>query len=365
MVDQQRPRTPADKEKSRQQSRPVSGRQAAKSTTTGQPGRDPKGGPVTAGSGKAKGTPAPASKGQRPPRAGTARPAAGPPRRSPASLVTWGTIGLVIIVVAVLVIVKLTSSNTPAGTKSNFTAASAAVVQGATHIPASVYNDVGITSPVATITNPTVIHGQPPITSGGKPLVLYYGAEYCPYCAAERWALVAALSRFGTFTNLGQTTSSATDVFPSTPTFTFQKATFSSPYLAFQSIESTTNQPNGSGGYVLLQRPTATQANIINAYNSPKYFPTQTAGQAPIPFIDFANVVLVSGASYSPAILNGLTRDEVAAGLNDPKNPVSAVIVATANYFSASICAATKGQPASVCTSKGVTAAAKAMNLHF
>ncbi len=34
--------------------------------------------------------------------------------------------------------------------------------------------------------------GQPALTSGGKPQIVYMGAEYCPYCAAERWAMVVA-----------------------------------------------------------------------------------------------------------------------------------------------------------------------------
>jgi len=33
--------------------------------------------------------------------------------------------------------------------------------------------------------------------------VVYIGAEYCPYCAVERWPLIVALNRFGTLTNLG------------------------------------------------------------------------------------------------------------------------------------------------------------------
>ncbi|MGH3290263.1 MAG: DUF929 family protein, partial [Trebonia sp.] len=42
----------------------------------------------------------------------------------------------------------------------------------------------------------------PPLTRGGKPEVLYVGAEYCPYCAMENWPLIVALSRFGQFTGL-------------------------------------------------------------------------------------------------------------------------------------------------------------------
>ena len=51
--------------------------------------------------------------------------------------------------------------------------------------------------------------------------MLYYGAEYCPYCAAERWAIAAALSRFGTWSNLKITASSHTDVYAETHTFSY------------------------------------------------------------------------------------------------------------------------------------------------
>ena len=40
------------------------------------------------------------------------------------------------------------------------------------------------------------------LTSNGKPEILYIGAEFCPYCAAERWAIAVALSRFGTLSPL-------------------------------------------------------------------------------------------------------------------------------------------------------------------
>ena len=43
-----------------------------------------------------------------------------------------------------------------------------------------------------------------PLVDGGKPLVFFMGAEWCPFCASERWALVAATSRFGKWTGLGE-----------------------------------------------------------------------------------------------------------------------------------------------------------------
>src|SRR6202043_382420 len=69
----------------------------------------------------------------------------------------------------------------------------------------------GVTPPVATGKNTALL-----TASDGKPEILYVGAEYCPYCAAQRWAVVTALSHFGTFSGLGTTTSSASDVDPNT-----------------------------------------------------------------------------------------------------------------------------------------------------
>ena len=43
---------------------------------------------------------------------------------------------------------------------------------------------------------------SPRSSATGKPEVLYVGAEFCPFCGAERWPLIVALSRFGHFTTL-------------------------------------------------------------------------------------------------------------------------------------------------------------------
>ena len=83
---------------------------------------------------------------------------------------------------------------------------------------------------------PSPIHGSA-LTGGGKPEVLYIGAEYCPFCAAQRWALVSALSHFGTWRGLEVTHSSSTDACPNTPTLSFRSATYTSPYLAFRAVE--------------------------------------------------------------------------------------------------------------------------------
>ncbi len=305
------------------------------------------------------------------------RPVAGSPkrtaptkaqRRSTSTLLTWGAVALVIVIVAVLVIVKLTGSSTPSGGGNAYEPAPATIVKQVTQIPASVYDTVGVTAPVTQITPPTQTTGQAPLTfkdstGASKPGVLYLGAEYCPYCAAERWAVIASLSRFGTFTGLGLTASSTSDVYPGTPSFTFYKSTMSSDHLVFKGIEQYTNIPTASGGYTALVNPTAAELALVEKFDTAKFIPNGQTGA--IPFMTIGNQFLVSGASYSPSILNGLTREQIASGLSDPTNPVTQAIVATSNYISASICKITGGQPANVCTSKGVQAAAKAMKISF
>jgi Domain of unknown function (DUF929) len=285
-----------------------------------------------------------------------------PPRRAAAILLTWGVVGLVLVIVVVLVVVKLTSSSSPPGTAPLASPLPAAVTQQVTNIPASVYDAVGITSPSVAVTPPTVVGGGTVWTVDGKPGVLYVGAEFNPFCAAQRWAIVAALSRFGKFAGLQATQSSSTDVFGDTQTVTFAGATFTSRYVTVDLREHYGNVQNSSGtGWTVLDPLTADEVALADRYDVPRYTGAATKGQA-VPFTDIADRV-VAGTSYSPSILQGLTTTQIAAGLSAPKDPVTQAIVASANYLSASVCSVDGDQPASVCTSRGVDDASKALGL--
>ena len=76
-----------------------------------------------------------------------------------------------------------------------------------------------------------------------------------------------ALSRFGTFTNLKITHSSAKDVYPNTETFSFYGSTYQSQYLSFDGVEMTTNEPSGSS-YKTLQTPTQQQVDTWQKYTT-------------------------------------------------------------------------------------------------
>src|SRR6201996_5588847 len=177
-------------------------------------------------------------------------------------LIAAGSVVVVIAVVLAFVLVKVNSNGSSA--KSTSTAANgptgtalASVVKDTTTVPASTLNTIGAGTATAF---PQSISGGSALTSNGKPEVLYIGAEYCPFCAAERWGMVVALSRFGTFKNLGTTRSSSSDEFPNTATWTFYKSSYTSKYLTFSSVEMETNKlASGGQSYTTLQTPTKAQ----------------------------------------------------------------------------------------------------------
>jgi thiol-disulfide isomerase/thioredoxin len=263
-------------------------------------------------------------------------------RRNRIFIAGGSILGVVVIVVAFLVIRALngTSASASAGASSP---------TGAT-LPASVIKDVS-TVPSATLTSigagtayakSVSAVTAPPLTSAGKPEVLYIGAEYCPYCATERWAMAVALSRFGTFSGLHGIKSDASDVYPNTPTLTFYKSSYTSKYLTLSTVEEQTVSK------ATLQTPSKAQQALINKYDFPPYV-SQTEGGA-IPFIDFGGKYLVHGAQYNPQLLAGQSWAQVAAALQDPSSSIAKGADGAANMITATICKVTNNQPSSVCT---------------
>ena len=269
-------------------------------------------------------------------------------------LIASGSIVVVLAIVVAFVVIKLnskaSSDNSPNGPTG---AALASVVSNVTSVPASTLDKVADGGGSVTA-KPQTISGTA-LTVNGKPEVLYMGAEYCPYCAAERWAMIVALSRFGTFSGLATIHSAAADgggnaePYPNTPTWTFVNAKYTSQYLTFSTVEEQTNIPDAStGSYTSLQTPTKAQQALISKYDAPPYVNAAEAGS--IPFVDFGNKYLISGASYSPQVLDGLSWATIAADLSNPNSAVAKAVDGTANYITAAICQLTGNQPASACT---------------
>jgi Domain of unknown function (DUF929) len=210
------------------------------------------------------------------------------------------------------------------------------ILQEVTTVPPSVFANVKAGNANNLLSPPA---GNPPPLTGadGKPKVFFYGAEFCPLCAAQRWSVVVALSRFGTFTELPLTVSADPQLeptLPDIPTFTFVNAKYSSDYIDFDSLEA---QDRSRGP---LQTPSSSQQQLL----------TQNKVDG-FPFMDIANKYVIRGTMVDPTSLKGLSQQEIAGMLSDPTKDVTRRIVGAANYLTAAICSANDNKPANVCES--------------
>jgi hypothetical protein len=256
-------------------------------------------------------------------------------------LLAGGSVAVVVLLVVALVVVKLSQS--PATPQAAQTDARVAAEVGS--VPASAFNAVG----AGTATGLKGLSGVSELTANGKPEVLYMGGEFCPWCAAERWALATALSRFGTLSGLSFIHSSPSD--GDIPTLTFYKSSYKSKYLTFTPVEWYGEADDSSTpfGHVYLQQPTAQEAELFARYSG-----------SSIPFLDIANRYLLPQTQYSPEDLSGLTWAQIATDMQNPSSNVAKDIDGAANTLTAAMCTLTHGQPGGVCTSAGVKAAESA-----
>jgi hypothetical protein len=295
--------------------------------------RRPKGGhqaPKGGAQGTAKGGAQPAKPG----RQAVKRPLRKPVSRTPQWLPGAAIVGGIAVLVVGFLLVRWVMTPAPPVID---TTQSAAVLATLTNLPPSELEQVGMGSasnPVKRVT------GDLLTGAGGKPEVFYYGAEYCPYCAVERWPMIIALSRFGSFSGLQTTTSSSTDIYPNTPTFSFRAVTFTSQYIDFQAVETTDRNQSP------LQSPSAAQLALVRRYD--------TGGS--IPFVDFGNQYAFAGATYIPDVLNGMSWQAIATSLQQADSLQAKAILGSANLITAAICKVTSDQPASVCSGAAIQA---------
>lgn len=261
-----------------------------------------------------------------------------PVSRTPSWVTPVAVVAALTLVVAGFLLIRWYT--TPVATPPLSTDAAQLVVNALSSLPAAELDSIGQGS-AQNVIKP--VSGTPLTGSSGMPLIFYFGAEYCPYCAAERWPMIVALSRFGTFSGLKTTTSSSSDVYPNTPTFTFHGATFTSRHIDFQAVE--TRDRNQSP----LETPTASQQALVSKYD--------TSGS--IPFVDMGNRFAFAGAMYLPDVLGGMSWQAIADSLAQPDSPQARAVLGSANLITAALCLMTADQPSSVCTSPSIQAIEK------
>jgi hypothetical protein len=282
-------------------------------------------------------------------------------RQVPRRYLALGLIIVAIVLLGALVLVRDISGPTSTPTVETFSAAPSSLVSTVGSVPTSVYDAVGVSSPTVPVTllheagNSSApvwlaaVNGGPP-----QPVVFFYGAEFAPYAAVERWPLVMALSRFGTFNQLGLMQSSATTAFANLSTFTFWKVSYSSRYVIFESVERYSSLNPTGARYLGLQVPDSRQSAAITAYgtNPPTFS-----------LLDVGNRFTLNGAAFSPTALAGLSQSQIAGNLSTPASPMTQAMATAANQITAAICSVDGDRPGTVCTSKGVLAANQALKI--
>lgn len=249
-----------------------------------------------------------------------------------------GVLGTIVAVAIVGVLIAIIAVNSGGSQSNDRVAAAPAVVSDVTSVTPASLQQIG--KGTATLSAKPVT-GQPALTSNGKPEVLYIGGEFCPYCAAERWSLLQALSRFGSFSGLSEIRSATTD--GNLATFSFYKSTYTSKYVSFVPVE------NQDRNHKQLEPVTSAQRALWAKYGS-------TGGQLGFPFLYFGGKYYQSAAGYDYTDLSGKTQAQIAAALKDPSSKLAQDILGEANNLTATICKLTDNAPAKVCTAPQITA---------
>jgi Domain of unknown function (DUF929) len=191
-------------------------------------------------------------------------------------------------------------------------------------------------------------HGSSVPRRHGKPLVLFVGALFDGPSAAERWALIKALSQFGTFKGLGTLTSNQSlhgQPAVTVPTFNLLHAHYRSPYVAFdrREVEDSYGHP--------LQKLSPADSKLVARF---KFIPVLIVGNY------YLSRPMVTTQEFEDASKRAFSFDQVHAalarnyaGYNLLGQLVSDINSET-NILVAIICHNDGGRPANVCNGKTI-----------
>jgi len=199
-----------------------------------------------------------------------------------------------------------------------------------------------------------------PLKQGGKPEVFYVDAGYCPYCAAQNWALIVALSHFGRFSGLSTIRTHLYHGIPPIDGWMFYGSSFTSKYLAFVPVEpwsgtlvSANANPDEQTSYRKLQKLTQAQQAVFNKYDTTHA----------VPFIDFGNQNVQTGSIVVPSTLEAQTWSQIATTLRYGRTSADQAILFAASVLIVQLCQLTGNRPASVCPTASTSIQAGNLNI--
>jgi hypothetical protein len=162
--------------------------------------------------------------------------------------------------------------------------------------------------------------GNTLLTQSGKIVVIFIGAEACPYCTAESWSIVEALQQYGKLTGLTKITSNSSEKFPNITGYGFSNASLNSTKIAFWEDETSNSEPSQN-----LQDFNSTGKSLFQKYDS----------RGAIPFLLIGGVYLHLGSGFSPNLLVNSNWTDIEKQI--PTSRIGAEISAEASNISAAI----------------------------
>jgi len=211
-------------------------------------------------------------------------------------------------------------------------------------VPDTVLEQVGL---AAGVSGPYVLKDKPALTERGKPVVMYIGADFCPYCATARWTLEIALAKFGTLADGPAVSSSPSDVYPNTASLGLHGSHYTSSYFSWEAADGV------GSGFPSRANMTQQELSTYKTYDQAPY--TSYAGS--IPFIDIDNRYLVLGSNASIGPLQGLSAAEITKDLREPSSRVARAMDGAADYAIAALCSIAGNSSAAICSSHFVARA--------
>ena len=176
-----------------------------------------------------------------------------------------------------------------------------------------------------------------PWQDNGAPVMYFYGAYACPYCAATAWAVYYATTRLGSVTNVQGTYSSPDDLYKSTPTVRVDELSVQSQWVSLKSTEN--HDPTNTIG---ITPAGCTLQAYVSAYD--------TGG---IPFLVINGQYVHTGTIVNQPGANGFTLNEytfaqIMGNLNNQSGPAWDIVSTAAYWLLAFLVKANNGNPANV-----------------
>jgi hypothetical protein len=182
------------------------------------------------------------------------------------------------------------------------------------------------------------ISDQPLKRPSGKPLVFFMGAGFCPFCAAERWAIVEALGKFGTWEGLVEDKSADHDEkYLNVPTLNFARAKYISDYVEFVGRET------ADRNFEPLQELDDKDYEILDTFD-----PDQI-----IPFLLIDGQFMQVGSGYSPQLIAGMDHPKVRSELANPNSEIGKAMRGEIDNIVALVCKSTGGKTP-LCNSESI-----------